>query len=110
MGPDEFREVGHRLVDEIAELMRSLRQRPVGREEKPSDVRKLLPGELPQHGTDAAKLIEEFVPLFFDHSLFIGHPRFYGYITSSAAPIGALADLLAASVNPNVGAWKLSAR
>ena len=109
MGPDEFREVGHRLVDEIAELMRSLRQRPVGREEKPSDVRKLLPGKLPQHGTDAAKLIEEFVPLFFDHSLLIGHPRFYGYITSSAAPIGALADLLAASVNPNVGAWKLSA-
>ncbi len=33
---------------------------------------------------------------------------FLGYITSSAAPIGALADLLAAAVNPNVGAWQLS--
>ncbi|MGB6688950.1 MAG: pyridoxal-dependent decarboxylase [Terracidiphilus sp.] len=42
------------------------------------------------------------------HSLFNGHPRFWGYITSSAAPIGALADLLAAAVNPNVGAWALS--
>jgi len=31
-----------------------------------------------------------------------------GYITSSAAPIGALADLLAATVNPNVGAQVLS--
>jgi aromatic-L-amino-acid decarboxylase len=31
-----------------------------------------------------------------------------GYITSSAAPIGALADLLAAAVNPNVGAQILS--
>ena len=31
-----------------------------------------------------------------------------GYITSSAAPLGALADLLAASVNPNVGGWELS--
>lgn len=40
--------------------------------------------------------------LLFDHSLFNGHPRFWGYITSSAAPIGALADLLAAAVNPNV--------
>jgi glutamate/tyrosine decarboxylase-like PLP-dependent enzyme len=109
MSPDEFRAVGHKLVDDIAELMHSLRQRPVGREEKPSDIRRLLPGALPQKGTDAATLLEEFAPLFFDHSLFIGHPRFYGYITSSAAPIGALADLLAASVNPNVGAWKLSA-
>ena len=31
-----------------------------------------------------------------------------GYITSSPAPIGMLADLLAAAVNPNVGAWVLS--
>ena len=37
--------------------------------------------------------------LLFDHSLFNGHPRFYGYITSSAAPIGMLAELLAAAVN-----------
>jgi glutamate/tyrosine decarboxylase-like PLP-dependent enzyme len=46
--------------------------------------------------------------LLFDHSLFNGHPRFWGYITSSAAPIGALADLLASAVNANVGAWVLS--
>ena len=31
-----------------------------------------------------------------------------GYITSSAAPIGMLADLLGAAVNPNVGGWELS--
>ena len=31
-----------------------------------------------------------------------------GYITSSPAPIGMLADLLAAAVNPNVGGWELS--
>ena len=44
----------------------------------------------------------------FDHSLFKGHPGFYGYITSSAAPIGMLAEVVAAAVNANVGAWKLS--
>ena len=46
--------------------------------------------------------------LLFDHSLLSAHPRFWGYIYSSAAPIGALGDLLAAAVNPNVGAWNLS--
>ena len=40
--------------------------------------------------------------------MFNGHPKFLGYITSSAAPIGMLADLLSASVNPNVGANILS--
>jgi glutamate/tyrosine decarboxylase-like PLP-dependent enzyme len=40
--------------------------------------------------------------LLFDHSLFNGHPRFFGYITAPPAPIGILADFLAAAVNPNV--------
>src|SRR5258707_829651 len=43
-----------------------------------------------------------------DHSFLNGHPRFFGYITASAAPIGALGDLLAAAVNPNCGAWELA--
>jgi glutamate/tyrosine decarboxylase-like PLP-dependent enzyme len=53
-------------------------------------------------------MLEETARLLFDHSLFNGHPRFLGYITSSPAPIGMLGDLLAAAVNPNCGAWTLS--
>jgi glutamate/tyrosine decarboxylase-like PLP-dependent enzyme len=64
--------------------------------------------QMPQKGSSPAHLFEETADLLFDHSLFNGHPRFWGYITSSASPIGALGDLLAASVNPNVGASALS--
>jgi glutamate/tyrosine decarboxylase-like PLP-dependent enzyme len=46
--------------------------------------------------------------LLVQHSLFNGHPRFFGYITSSAAPLGALADLLAAAINQNCGLRNLS--
>ena len=53
-------------------------------------------------------LLEQTARLLFEHSLFNGHPRFFGYITASPAPIGMLGDLLAAAVNPNVGAWTLS--
>src|SRR5262249_28125742 len=55
-------------------------------------------------GSSPSELFEESASLLFDHSLLNGHPRFWGYITSSAAPIGILADMLAAAVNPNVGA------
>jgi hypothetical protein len=34
--------------------------------------------------------------------------RFLGYITAPPAPISILGDLLAAAVNPNIGAWILS--
>ena len=44
----------------------------------------------------------------FEHSLFNGHPRFFGYITSSPAPIGALGDLLAGAINRNTGPFTLS--
>ncbi|MCB0617671.1 MAG: amino acid decarboxylase, partial [Saprospiraceae bacterium] len=53
-------------------------------------------------------LLKQTASWLFEHSTFNGHPRFLGYITSSPTPIGALADLLAAAVNPNVGGWQLS--
>src|SRR5690606_24162368 len=44
----------------------------------------------------------------FDHSLFNGHPRFFGYITAPPAPIGVLGEMVAAALNANVGSWILS--
>ncbi len=110
IGPSEFRELGHQLVDRIAEFLHSLPQRPVTPGESPSTIRQALNAgrTLPQHGADPSPLLNHAADLLFDHSLFNGHPRFWGYVTSSAAPIGALGELLASSVNPNSGAWPLS--
>ena len=110
MNPEEFRELGAQLIDRIAGFLESLPSRPVTSAESPADVRNALAAQrtLPQHGADSAQLLHHAADLLFDHSLFNGHPRFWGYITSSAAPIGALGELLAAAVNPNVGAWLLS--
>jgi aromatic-L-amino-acid/L-tryptophan decarboxylase len=107
---EEFRTLGHQLIDRIAVFLDSLPTRPVNPAESPSAVREVLTAArpLPEHGTDPAPLLDQAASLLFDHSLFNSHPRFWGYITSSAAPIGALGDLLAASVNPNCGAWDLS--
>jgi len=109
MSPEEFRRLGHDLIDRLAEFLASLPDRPVTPAEPPELVRGLLgDGGLPEMGTDPGRLLEEAASLLFNHSLFNGHPRFWGYITSSAAPIGSLADLLASAVNPNVGGWWIS--
>ena len=105
----EFRTHGYDLVDRVAAFLDSLPTRPVTREASPASIRELLPaGSVPERGTAPGQLLAEAADLLFDHSLLSGSPRFWGYVYSSAAPIGALADLLAAAVNPNVGAWALS--
>ena len=110
MSSKEFRELAAQLIDRIADFLDSLPQRPVTRAESPAVVRQALAAQrtLPERGADPAQLLHHAADLLFDHSLFNSHPRFWRYITSSAAPIGALGELLAAAVNPNVGAWLLS--
>lgn len=108
MDPEEFRAAGHRLIDEIAEFYRALPEGKVTPGEAPATVRAVL-GEaaLPELPEASGAVVGSAWELLRQHSLQNGHPLFAGYVTSSAAPIGALADLMAAAVNPNVGAWIL---
>ena len=110
MDPGEFREIGHRLVDHIADRLAKMPGGLVSPDQSPADVRKALGAEqtLPPRGTNASLLVSEATGLLFDHSLFNGHPRFFGYITSSPAPIGMFGDFLAAALNQNMGAWRLA--
>ena len=110
LAPDEFRRIGHRLVDAIADRLAQLPNGPVTRAESAEAVRAALDADrtLPASGVDPDQLVREATELVFDHSLFNGHPRFFGYITSSPAPIGMFGDFLAAAANQNMGAWTLA--
>ena len=106
---EEFRKAGHKLIDTIADFLGTIQQKPVTTGETSKALQALLGmASLPADGTSTEHIIDKASALLLDHSLFNGHPKFFGYITSSPAPIGALADLLAAIVNPNVGAQVLS--
>jgi aromatic-L-amino-acid decarboxylase len=109
LNADEFRKAGYQLVDHIAEFLESLPDRPVTPGESPAVVRAVIGDRgLPAAGMPVDALIDEVTGWLFDHSLHNGHPRFWGYITSPAAPLGVLADMLAAAVNPNQGRWDIS--
>jgi len=109
MSPAEFRSAGHQLVDELADFLGELPDMKVTGSPTVGDLRAMLgSGPAPAEGTDANELLREVTDRMRRFSLFNGHPRFLGYVTSSAAPIGALGDFLAAGMNQNVGAWQLS--
>ena len=109
MSPDEFRRAGHALVDQLAELWETVRERPLTQGDDPGRAWELVGrGPLPEHGTKPEVVLSEAFAALKQGSLFNGHPKFFGYITAGAAPIGVLSDLLAAGINPNCGGWPLS--
>ena len=109
MSSEEFRKLGYEVVDSLASLFSSFPERPVAAGTTPSAIREQLgQGRIPETGEDASRILESATDLLFRNSTFNGHPRFFGYITAPAAPIGVLGELLAAGINANVGAWSLS--
>ena len=109
MSRKDFKHIGYELIDRLSNFIDTIEERPVTPGNSVQDLQQLLgTGSLPENGVHAKKIISRATDLLVDHSLLNGHPKFLGYITSSAAPIGALADLLASAVNPNVGANILS--
>lgn len=106
---NEFKEIGYKLVDTISNFIETINEKPVTTGETPKQIQQLLGNaSLPENGTSVSELIAKSSDLLLQHSLLNGHPKFFGYITSSPTPIGALSDFLAAAVNPNVGANILS--
>ena len=96
LDPEEFRDLGYRIIDRITEFLKSLPSKPVAPNESATSIRELISLPFPNEGQPARPLLEHAFDLLVDHSTFNSHPRFWGYITGSPAPIGALADLIAA--------------
>lgn len=105
----DFKKIGYQLIDTIANFFDTVEELPVTRGESPLVLQNLLGNSgLPKQGTSAEKVVSRTSKLLLEHSLFNGHPKFLGFITSSPAPIGVMGDLLASAINQNCGAQILS--
>ena len=109
LSPQEFQVIGHQIINRLSRFLDTIENTPITPAENPEEVQQILgSGDLPIEGSPPEKLLIKTIENLINHSLFNGHPRFMGYITSSALPIAALADLIAATINQNTGAWQLS--
>lgn len=99
---DELRALGHRMVDDMLTYLQTVRDRPVW-QPIPAEVKEHLQQPLPGEPQGADEAYQDFVTNVLPHPLGNIHPRFWGWVIGTGTPFGALAEMLAATMNPNMG-------
>src|SRR5262245_23707995 len=101
LAPADFRRLGHRVVDLVADYLEGLPERPVFAPMTPAEREALLSLPLPEHGRSAEAVLGDVERLVLPHPMGNGHPRFFGWVNSPPAPAGVLAEMIAAALNPS---------
>ncbi len=99
---DAMRRLGHRMVDDIMTYLQTVRSRPVW-QPIPDRIRDELRRPLPDKPQGAEQVYRDFQQIVLPHPMGNIHPRFWGWVIGTGTPLGALAEMLAAAMNPNLG-------
>jgi aromatic-L-amino-acid decarboxylase len=114
--PDQFRQLGRRMVDFVADYMESVRVWPVLSQDKPGDTLARLPEHPPETGLGAAAdPAEAWGEVFGDLTRVVlpglthwQHPSFFGFFPANASGPAILGELLAAGLGVQGMLWQTS--
>src|SRR6266545_8325032 len=101
LDPEHFRRLAHDTVDLVADYLAGISTRPVFRPMTPAERATLMQEPLGAAGIGPEVLLERVRAAVLPHAMGNGHPRFFGWVNSPPAPVGVLADFLAAALNPS---------
>lgn len=99
---ERFRQTAHRALDDALDYLQTVGERPVW-QPVPEEIKRELRGPMPQDGAAFEDVYSEFTRTILPYAAGNIHPRFWGWVQGTGTPSGAIADLLAASMNSNVG-------
>lgn len=99
---EEMRLIGRRMVDDMITYLQTLRERPAWRPVPPK-VKEHLQQPLPLKPQGAEKAYQDFLENVLPYPHGNIHPRYWGFVNGSGTVFGMLAEMLAATMNPNVG-------
>jgi glutamate/tyrosine decarboxylase-like PLP-dependent enzyme len=111
LDPEEWenmRSLGHRMMDDIIDYLRDVRNQPVWKP-FPDHSKEFLKAKIPEQGMPADEIYDEFKTHIFPYTKGNIHPRFWAWVQGTGTPIGVLADMLASAMNPNATIGEQSA-
>lgn len=98
----EMRDLAHQMVEDAFDYVEHIREQPVWRP-VPAAIAEKLKSPAPATPADPAEVYREFKENILAYPMSTSHPRFWAWYMGSGTVMGAMADFLAAIMNPNLG-------
>ncbi len=99
---EAMRLLGHQMVDDMLGYLESVRERPVW-QPVPEEVKAFFQQPAPMQPQQPEAIYQEFLENVLPYPMGNIHPRFWGWVMGGGTPMGMLAEMLAAGMNPNCG-------
>jgi len=105
---EEFRRLGHQLVDWVADYRARMKDLPVMSRSKPGDIKRQLPPEPPRQGEPLSAVVADLDRIILPGITHWNHPSFFAYFPSNTSLPSVLADLVASGLGPQGMNWQTS--
>jgi glutamate/tyrosine decarboxylase-like PLP-dependent enzyme len=99
---NDMRALAHRMVDDAITYLETVRERPVW-QPIPDEIADQFKTSAPHKPVGAEKTYEEFLETVLPYPMGTTHPRFWGWYMGAGTAFGALSDLMASTINSNLG-------
>jgi len=108
MTSEEFRRVGHELIDWVADYFENIEQLPVLAQIEPGELKAQLPTSPPEQGESMDRIVADLDKLIVPALTHWCHPSFYAYFATSTSGPGILGELLTAAFDNKAMLWRTS--
>jgi aromatic-L-amino-acid decarboxylase len=108
MDPNEFRKLGHELVEWVADYRERIGDLPVMSRVQPGEIRAQLPVEPPQQGEGLRDIVADLERVVLPGITHWNHPGWFAYFPSNTDLSSVLADLVASGLGPQCMSWQTS--
>lgn len=108
LDPDDwhaFRALAHRMVDDTLDFLSKVETEPVWHP-MPDAAKETVRGPLPRAGRGESETYKAFAESIQPFTNGNRHPRFFGWVQSCGTPLGMMADMLAAAMNPHCAGFE----
>jgi aromatic-L-amino-acid decarboxylase len=107
MDRKEFRDLGHQVVDLLADYFDHIEEKRVFPDVEPRTLNRIFTEPLPQDPSPPETVLDELKEKMLPYCTNVGHPGYMGLITPSPNPVGVIGDFICSAINQNVGAYSI---